>query len=76
MTRQDLEILLERVSTWPEAAQEEFVRSVATIEEKHLGPYRLTDDERNAVRRGLAEMRARKFADNDTVAAVFDRYRK
>ena len=32
MTRQGLEILLERVSTWPEEAQEEFVRSVADIE--------------------------------------------
>jgi hypothetical protein len=76
MTRQGLEILLERVSTWPEEAQEEFVRSVANIEDKHLGPYRLSDDERNAVRRGLAEMRERKFANDDAIAAVFDRYRK
>jgi hypothetical protein len=43
---------------------------------KHLGPYRVSDDERNAVRRGLAEMRQRKFANDDAVAAVFDRYRK
>ena len=76
MTRQGLEILLERVSTWPEEVQEEFVRSVADIENKHLGPYRLSDDERSAVRRGLAEMRQRKFAHDDAVAAVFDRYRK
>jgi hypothetical protein len=76
MTRQGLEILLERVSTWPEEAQEEFVRSVANIEDKHLGPYRLSDDERNAVRRGFAEMRERKFANDDAIAAVFDRYRK
>lgn len=68
--------MLERVSTWPEEAQEEFVRSVANIEDKHLGPYRLSDDERNAVRRGLAEMRERKFANDDAIAAVFDRYRK
>jgi hypothetical protein len=75
MTRQGLEILLERISTWPEEAQEEFVRSIADIEGRHLGPYLLSDDERNAVRRGLAEMRAGKLASDDAVAAVVDRYR-
>ena len=71
MTRQGLEILLERVSTWPEEAQEEFVRSVANIENKHLGSYWLSD----AVRRGLAEMRAGRIASDAAVAAVFNRYR-
>jgi hypothetical protein len=75
MTRQGLEILLDRVSTWPEEAQEEFVRSVADIESKHLGIYRLSDAERVAVRRGLAEMREGKLASDEAVAAVFSRYR-
>ena len=75
MTRHGIEILLERVSTWPEEAQEEFVRSVAAIESKHVGLYRLSDSEREAVRRGLAEMRAGKLASDDAVAAVFNRYR-
>jgi hypothetical protein len=75
MTRQGLEILLERISTWPDEAQEEFVRSVATIENKHLGSYRLSDAERDAVRRGLAEMRQGKLASDSAVAAVFNRYR-
>lgn len=67
--------MLERISTWPEEAQDEFVRSIANIENKHLGPYRLSDDERGAVRRGLSEMRERKLASDDAVAAVFNRYR-
>jgi hypothetical protein len=75
MTRQGLEILLERISTWPEEAQEEFVRSIADNRGRHLGPYRLSDDERNAVRRGLAEMHAGKLASDDAVAAVVNRYR-
>ena len=75
MTRQGLEILLERVSTWPEEAQEEFVRSVANIEGKHLGIYRLTSAERDAVRLGLAEMRDGRLASDSAVAAVFNRYR-
>ncbi len=75
MTREGLEILLERVSTWPEEAQEEFVKSVANIESKHFGIYPLNEGERSAVRRGLAEMRERKIASDDAVAAVFNRYR-
>ena len=75
MTRQGLELLLERVSTWPEEAQEEFVKSVADIESKHFGVYRLSDEERDAVRRGLADMRAGRLASDAEVAAVFNRYR-
>jgi len=75
MTRRGLEILLDRISAWPEEAQDEFVRSIAEIEERHLGAYRLSDDERNAVRRGLADLRAGRLASDETVAAVFNRYR-
>jgi hypothetical protein len=75
MTRQGLELLLERVSTWPEEAQEEFVKSVADIETKHFGVYRLSAEERTAVRRGLADMREGKLASDAAVAAVFNRYR-
>ena len=67
--------MLERVSTWPDKAQEEFVRSVADIENKHLGAYRLSGEERHAVRRGLADMREGRLASDAEVAAVFNRYR-
>ncbi len=69
-----LETLLDRISAWPEEAQAELVESILAIESKHLGAYRLSDDERAAVRRGLEEMRAGKFATDEEVAAVFDRY--
>lgn len=75
MTREALEVLLERVATWPEQAQAEFVRSLEDIETRHIGPYRLSDEERKAVQRGLQEMRERKLADDAAVAAIFDRYR-
>ncbi|MGJ5204307.1 hypothetical protein [Bradyrhizobium sp. HKCCYLR20261] len=75
MTREALEVLLERVATWPEQAQAEFVRSLEEIEARHIGPYRLSDEERKAVQRGLREMRERKLADDAAVAAVFNRYR-
>jgi hypothetical protein len=75
MTKHGLDILLERVSTWPEEAQDEFVKSVTDIESKHLGVYRLSDEERDAVRRGLADMREGRLASDAEVAAVFNRYR-
>jgi predicted transcriptional regulator len=75
MTKQSLDILLERVATWPAEAQEELLRSLAEIEKRHLGIYRLDDQERAAVRRGLQEMREGKLASDEDVAAVFARYR-
>src|SRR5262249_22853581 len=75
MTKHGLEILLERVAEWPEAAQEELVRAFAEIEEKHLGVYRLSSEERAAIRRGLREMREGKLATEEELSAVFARYR-
>ena len=75
MTKQSLEILLEHVANWPPEAQDELVQSMADIERRHLGVYRLNDEERAAVRRGLREMRAGKLASEDEVARVFARYR-
>jgi hypothetical protein len=75
MTKQDLEILLEHVATWPEEAQEELVQSMLDIAKKHLGIYHLNDEERAAVRRGLREMREGKLASEDEVARAFARYR-
>jgi predicted transcriptional regulator len=74
MTRQALEILLERVSVWPEEAQEELMRSVADIENRHLDIYRLSEAERAAVRRGLKDIREGRLASDEAVATVFNRY--
>jgi hypothetical protein len=70
-----LETLMERVAAWPKEAQAELLDSVLAIEKKHFGVYQLSEEERAAVRRGLEEMRQRKFATEDEVAAVFNRYR-
>ncbi|MGM4894114.1 hypothetical protein [Tardiphaga sp. 709] len=75
MTRQDIELILEQVATWPEEAQEEFLTSFNEIEAKHVGVYQLDDEERAAVLRGLAEMRAGQLASEEEVAALFNRFR-
>jgi hypothetical protein len=74
MTKHSLEILIERVASWPDDAQDEFVKSLADIERKHAGIYRLSAEERAAVRRGLADMRAGRLASDDAVSALFSRY--
>ena len=51
-------------------------KSIAALESEHLGVYRLTDAERHAIHRGLAEMREGRLASDAAVAAVFDRYRR
>jgi predicted transcriptional regulator len=43
---------------------------------RHEGVYRLNDEERAAIRRGLQELRDGRLAPDDLVAEVFDRYRK
>jgi predicted transcriptional regulator len=69
-----VETLLERIADWPEEAQAELVQSIMDIETKHLGVYKLDPDERAAIERGLEEMRQGKFASDEQVAAVFNRY--
>ncbi len=70
-----LETLLERIDARPEEAQEELIRSVIEIEAKDVGLHHLSEEERAAVRRGLEEMRQGRFATDEEVAAVFNRYR-
>jgi hypothetical protein len=74
MTRQGLQILLERVARRGPGR----VDAIGREHRKQifwLGVYRLSNDERTAVRRGLPEMRARKLASDDAVAALIRRYR-
>ncbi len=68
-----VETLLERVATWPEEAQAELLQSVVDIETKHFGVYRLSDDERQAVREGLEQARRGEFVPDEVVAEFFRR---
>ena len=70
-----LENLLERVAALPEEAQDELLDHVDLIEARQSGVYQLSDDERAAVQRGLEEARQGKFATDEEVEAVFNRYR-
>ncbi len=69
-----VETLLERVADWPQEAQAEVVKSIVDIETKHFGIYKLSPEEHEAIEQALEEMRQGKFATDEDVAAVFNRY--
>jgi predicted transcriptional regulator len=71
-----LDALLERAASWPEEAQAELVRFMIDTEAKHFGVYRLSDDERAAIQKGLEDVKAGRFASDEEVAEIFARYRR
>jgi len=75
MNRDDIKPLLEQAAALPEAEQYEFLASLNETETKYAAVYHLSDDERAAVRRGLAEVRAGQLASEEEVAALFNRFR-
>ena len=54
--------LLERVQSWPEEDQEELADVAREIESRRTGVYRLSDEERSAIRAGLDDARRGDFA--------------
>ena len=71
-----LEALMERAASWPDEAQAELVRFMIDTEAKHFGVYRLTDEERAAIRQGLDDARHGRFASEEKIAELFNRYRR
>jgi hypothetical protein len=66
-----LENLMERAAGWPLEAQAELVRSALDIELRYLGGYPLSDDDRAALARSEEDVRQKRFATEQEVAAVF-----
>ena len=70
-----LEILIDRVAALPKDAQEEVVRSVVEIEQRHKGVYTLDDEERADILQALEEVKRGDVASDDEAAALFKRVR-
>ena len=68
-----LENLVDRMAKLPKAAQDEIVRKVAEVEQRHTGVYQLDDEERADILDALEEVRRGEVASDDEVAAVFAR---
>jgi predicted transcriptional regulator len=76
MTKQQIAILLERVESWPQEAQDELIRSALAIERRHGGVYRLDDEERADIREGIAEIERGEVATDEDVKATFEHLRR
>jgi predicted transcriptional regulator len=57
----DTKKVLERVESWPQEDQDELAQVAAEIEARRTGIYRLSDDERAAVRQGMEAARRGDF---------------
>lgn len=69
------ETIFDRIVDWPKEAQDELMQSIVDIEAKHLGLYRLSDDERLAVQEGLAQAERGELVADDVVEAYFKKHR-
>jgi predicted transcriptional regulator len=71
-----LESLIDRAASWPEEAQADLLRFMIDTEAKHFGVYRLSDEERTAIRRGLEDAEQGRFATDEQIAELFARFRR
>ena len=76
MTKEALAELFEKVSNWSEEDQEEVFNSIAEIEARRAADYELTEEDRAAIDRGLADIKAGRIAEDGAVEALFNRYFK
>ncbi len=76
MTAKVLTDAMQRVETWPEAAQEELAGIALEIDAALKGGiYHATPEELAGIDRGLMAADAGRFAVPDDVASVFTRHR-
>ncbi|MCW5697121.1 MAG: hypothetical protein KIS96_10385 [Bauldia sp.] len=69
-----IDTLVERIASWPEEAQDEAIESLMSIEAKVGETYRTSPEERDAIRRGLADAERGNFVSADDLAAFFKRH--
>jgi hypothetical protein len=67
--------LLEQVQSWPEEDQEELADVAREIESRRTGIYRLSDDERAAVREGTDAALRGDFASDEEMEEFYKLHR-
>ena len=70
-----LKSLLERAARWPREVQEVAAETLRMIEKSHDRTYRLTPDDRAALRRSAEDVRKGRFASDKEVKEFFKRAR-
>ena len=69
MTKEQIDLVLEKVRSWPQEDQEELAELARDIEARRTGVYVLSDDERVAI----AKSRSGPLASDDDVDAFWKR---
>jgi hypothetical protein len=67
--------VLEHAATWPREDQEELAEFAREIEARRTGTYTMSDEERIAVGRGLAEADRGEFVSDEKVAEADKRHK-
>jgi predicted transcriptional regulator len=70
-----LKDVMEHAATWPREDQEKLAEYAREIEARRIGIYNLSDDERIAVSRGLAEADRGEFVADESVAEADKRHK-
>jgi hypothetical protein len=69
-----LKEVIEHAETWPVEDQQELAEYAREIEARRTGVYSMSDDERVAVRRGLAEADREEFVPDEIVVEADKRH--
>jgi predicted transcriptional regulator len=75
MTKREVDAVLERVRSWPEAEQEEAALLLLALEERRKGVYELSEEEIADLDQADREIERGQFAPDEEMKALFDRYR-
>ena len=73
MASETLREILQQMETWPKDVQQRALEVLLSIEQELVDPYVLTEEDQNAIERGLDDMRHGRFASDEQVAAIFRR---
>jgi predicted transcriptional regulator len=67
--------ILQHAASWPEEDQEELANVARIIEARRTGVYRLSDEERAAVREGMEAARRGEFVPDDEMERFYQLHR-
>ena len=69
-----LKEILERAKKWPEEVQEAAAETLRVIERGHIGTYKLTKEDMEALARSAEDVRRKRFASPRKIKAFFKRF--
>ena len=74
MVTKVLQDVIAQAETWPQQDQEELAEYAREIQARRTGVYVMSDEERAAVRRGLAQADRGEFVPDEIVAEADERH--